>query len=155
MKTLIALPSALAAAALLVAAAPAPSAPGAAAAAAQAAANVSITFRFEVGERAGKVLLSLHGSESSYRSGPATRTAEIDVAGGQSSVTFDNLPAGDYAMKAFHDVNGNGKMDTNPFGMPTEPYAFSNNAVGNFGPASWERAKFSAGQSVSQTIRLR
>lgn len=149
MKRLITLPAALAAAlaaaTLPAAAAPAPS----------ATADVSITFRFEVGERTGKIMMSLHDSEASYRSGPPTKAAEINVAGGQSTVTFDKLPAGDYAMKAFHDVNGNGKMDTNPFGMPTEPYAFSNNAIGNFGPASWERARFSAAHSVSQTIRLR
>jgi len=67
---------------------------------------------------------------------------------------FEDLPAGDYAMKAFHDVDGDGRMATNPFGMPTEPFAFSNNAVGNMGPAGWDRAHFSAAGSVAQTINL-
>ncbi|MNR30585.1 hypothetical protein D3C85_1480510 [compost metagenome] len=67
---------------------------------------------------------------------------------------FD-LPAGAYGMKAFHDVNGNGKMDTNPFGMPSEPFAFSNNAVGNMGPAKWDRARFEVSGATAQTIRIR
>ena len=45
-------------------------------------------------------------------------------------------------MKAFHDVNGNGRMDSNPFGMQTEPYAFSNDAKGQRGPAAWADAAF-------------
>jgi uncharacterized protein (DUF2141 family) len=48
------------------------------------------------------------------------------------------LPKGAYAVSAFHDVNNNGKLDTNPFGMPKEPYGFSNNARGTFGPPSIE-----------------
>ena len=58
-------------------------------------------------------------------------------------------------MKAYHDVNGDGTMNTNPFGMPTEPYAFSNNAVGNMGPARWDRARFAVPGTTAQTIVIR
>ena len=40
----------------------------------------------------------------------------------------DGLPDGDYAVRAFHDLNGDGKMNTNPFGMPVEPDEYSQNA---------------------------
>ena len=83
-----------------------------------------------------------------------TRVAQVNVAAGQREAVFD-LPAGTYGMKAVHDVNGNGKMDVNPFGMPTEPYAFSNNAVGNMGPAQWDRAHFEVSGATAQTIRIR
>ena len=68
---------------------------------------------------------------------------------------FRDLPAGDYAVKAFHDIDGDGEMDVNPFGMPVEPYAFSNNAVGNMGPAGWDQARFAVSGDVAQTIRIR
>ena len=58
-------------------------------------------------------------------------------------------------MKAFHDVNGDGEMNTNPFGMPIEPYAFSNNAVGNMGPARWSAAHFAVSGETTQTISIR
>ena len=77
------------------------------------------------------------------------------AASGAVVATFENLPAGDYAVKAFHDVDGDGEMDTNPFGMPTEPYAFSNNAVGNMGPARWDRARFAVSGETTQTISIR
>jgi uncharacterized protein (DUF2141 family) len=46
-------------------------------------------------------------------------------------------------------------MDTNPVGQPVEPYGFSNNAVGNMGPASWDRARFTVSGETRQTISLR
>jgi len=82
------------------------------------------------------------------------RVARIDVAGGQRSATVA-LPAGDYAIKAFHDVDGDGQMGKNPFGMPTEPFAFSNNAVGNMGPAQWGQARFTVSGATAQTLSLR
>ena len=63
---------------------------------------------------------------------------------------FTGLAPGRYAVKAFHDVNGDGKMAANPFGVPTEPYAFSNNAKGMMGPPKWTDAAFevTAGQNT-------
>ena len=75
--------------------------------------------------------------------------------GAQRRDRLADLPAGEYAAKTFHDVNANGTMDKNPFGMPIEPYAFTNNAVGNMGPASWERAHVTVSGAVAQTISLR
>ena len=69
------------------------------------------------------------------------------------AVEFDDLPFGEYAVKAFHDENGNNKFDTNFIGIPTEDYGFSNNARGTFGPPSWEDAKFSLKNS-SQSIEI-
>lgn len=40
--------------------------------------------------------------------------------------TFRAVPAGVYAIGAFHDANGNGKLDT-MMGIPKEGFAFSRN----------------------------
>jgi uncharacterized protein (DUF2141 family) len=63
------------------------------------------------------------------------------------SVQFDNLPEGEYAVSVFHDLNSNGRLDSNAIGMPTEPYGFSNNAAGNFGPPSFDAAKIKLDQA--------
>ncbi|MGH7020451.1 MAG: DUF2141 domain-containing protein, partial [Brevundimonas sp.] len=112
------------------------------------------TLTFETGAETGAVMVALYDSEAAYEGGQPAQVTQVDVAGGQHEAVFD-LPAGAYGVKAFHDVNGNGKMDTNPFGMPTEPFAFSNNAVGNMGPAKWDRARFEVSGATAQTIRLR
>ena len=115
-----------------------------------------ITFTFQVGQPTGAVMVALFDSEAAYDGeGGPVRVARLEVSGGTVEAVFEGLPAGDYAMKAFHDVDGDGEMDANPFGMPTEPYGFSNNAVGNMGPASWERARFTVSGATAQTISLR
>ena len=119
-------------------------------------AGADISFTFEVAQPSGTVMLALFDSEAAYDgSGGPVRMQRAEVSGSTVTVRFAGLPAGDYALKAFHDLDGDGEMDRNPFGMPTEPYVFSNNAVGNMGPASWDRARFSADGPVAQTLILR
>jgi uncharacterized protein (DUF2141 family) len=118
-------------------------------------AQTTITLNFDTAAPTGKVMVALFNSEASYSGGAPVAHALVDVAAGQHSATFADLPAGDYAAKTFQDLDGDGKMTTNPFGMPTEPYAFSNNAKGNMGPARWDAAHFAASGAVSQTIELR
>ena len=114
----------------------------------------SLSLTFETAADTGTVMVALYDA-STYDGGQPVRVAQVDVAAGRHSVSFEGLTAGEYGVKAFHDVNGNGRMDTNPFGMPTEPYAFSNNAVGNMGPARWDRARFTVSGETAQTISIR
>lgn len=114
----------------------------------------SVVVTFETGARTGSVMVALYNSEASYGAGPAVAQAVVP-ASGEVVARFENLPAGDYAVKAFHDVDGDGQMDANPFGIPIEPYAFSNNAVGNMGPARWAAARFPVSGQTAQTISLR
>ncbi|KAK3605003.1 hypothetical protein CHS0354_000668 [Potamilus streckersoni] len=55
---------------------------------------------------------------------------------------FDSVVAGSYAVKVFQDVNGNGVLDKNFLGIPTEPFAFSNNAKGFMGPPDYNDCIF-------------
>ena len=122
---------------------------------ASAASAEPVTFRFETGHDGGTIMLAVFDSARAYGGGGQPVAAEmVRVGRGATEITLD-LPAGDYGMKAFHDLDGDGEMDTNPFGMPTEPYAFSNNAVGNMGPASWDRAKFEVSGPTQQSIVIR
>ena len=115
----------------------------------------SVTFEFETGERGGTVMVALFDSAQAYAARQPISAQMVPVSGSVTRVTFEGLAPGDYAMTSFHDLDGDGQMDTNPFGMPTEPYAFSNNAVGNMGPASWDRARFDLAGPTVQSIRIR
>lgn len=90
----------------------------------------------------GSINLVLFADQAGYDGNDPVRGARIEVTAQTASVTFDRLAPGDYAIKLYHDINGNNELDTNPFGMPTEPFAFSNNARGRFGPATWDKAVF-------------
>ncbi len=115
----------------------------------------SVTFEFETGSTTGSVMVVLFSSKAGYDGNQPVAAMTVPASASPVTVTFDGLAPGSYGMKSFHDLDGDGEMDTNPFGMPIEPYAFSNNAVGNMGPASWERARFNVNGAVVQTITLR
>jgi len=88
----------------------------------------------------GQLMISVYNSADTFLKKPLSgiRTAAKAT---DNSVTVKDLPPGDYAVIVFHDVNENGKMDKNLLGIPTEDYAFSNNAMGKMGPPSFELAK--------------
>jgi uncharacterized protein (DUF2141 family) len=58
----------------------------------------------------------------------------------KSSVVFSNLEPGRYGIIVFQDENGTGQLDKNVWGVPTEPYGFSNNAQGSLGPPAFDEA---------------
>jgi uncharacterized protein (DUF2141 family) len=75
--------------------------------------------------------------------GDAVPVASLMLAPTPPTVTFSvDLAPGTYGMRVMHDVDGDGELDANFVGMPTEPWAFSNNASGSFGPPSWEDVTF-------------
>jgi uncharacterized protein (DUF2141 family) len=61
---------------------------------------------------------------------------------GTFALEIPNLAEGNYAISCYHDVNGNGTLDKNLFGVPTEPYGFSQNARPKFRAPNWDEAKF-------------
>ena len=58
------------------------------------------------------------------------------------SVTVSDLPYGKYAVMVFQDMNGNKKLDKNFLGIPSEPFAFSNNYKPMFRAPRWEDCEF-------------
>lgn len=61
-------------------------------------------------------------------------------ASGRVKLVFTGLAPGRYALSAFHDLDDNGKLNANVMGLPTEPYGFSRDARGNFGPPTFDDA---------------
>ena len=72
----------------------------------------------------------------------ATRTLATAVEHPTAEVLIENLPEGTYAAAVFQDLNGDEILNRGSFGIPSEPYGFSNNARGNFGPPSFRAAAF-------------
>jgi uncharacterized protein (DUF2141 family) len=115
------------------------------AAPAAAAGEVSVEVR-SVDSDLGQVLVALYDSEATWLRKPL-RGLRFEPKRGVVAGTFGDLPAGDYAVSVVHDLNGNGRMDSNALGIPVEPFAFSNNATGSFGPAKFAQARLTIGAS--------
>lgn len=106
----------------------------------------------------GDLAIALFATEADYESQTnAVERAWLDVSGDETQWTVEALPAGEYALIAYHDTNGNGEIDFRLFGMPKEPVAVSNNARGAFGPPRFDEAKFSVSgdETTRQHLRLR
>jgi len=73
----------------------------------------------------------------------------MSFSSGHHNLEIADLPHGQYAIAVYHDVNGNGKLDKNLLGIPSEPYAFSNNPR-----AKWKRPDFLDSQVQFNTARL-
>jgi uncharacterized protein (DUF2141 family) len=89
----------------------------------------------------GQIYVAVYDRPETFPTAGQQRTGQIFESSGQSLVVhFKDLPPGEYAAVAFQDVNGNGKLDKNFIGMPTEPYGFSNAARGAAGPPKFSAA---------------
>lgn len=89
----------------------------------------------------GSILLALYNSEENYMKN-SYREADVKVEEGKTIIIFKNLKTDIYAFSLFHDLNENKKLDTNFFGIPKEPYRFSNGEKGRFGPPKFDKVKF-------------
>jgi uncharacterized protein (DUF2141 family) len=91
----------------------------------------------------GAVLGALYDKEASFMN-PAAAIARFKVAAATGSVSysFHNLAAGAYALSVFQDQNSDGALNKNMMGAPSEPYGFSNDAQGQFGPPKFRQAAF-------------
>jgi uncharacterized protein (DUF2141 family) len=99
----------------------------------------------------GKAMIALFNSEEGYsETGENFKSNALEIEDLKTEWVIEGLPFGEYAIKLYHDENGNNKMDRNMLGIPSEDYGFSNNASGSFGPADYEDAKFVLNQSVQQ-----
>ncbi|NPA46730.1 MAG: DUF2141 domain-containing protein [Chlorobi bacterium] len=65
-----------------------------------------------------------------------------------------SLPPGEYAVALFLDENGNGRIDRNFLGIPTEPYALSGHPRFHFGPPRFEECKINV-QAPETVLLLR
>lgn len=103
----------------------------------------------------GKLMIAILDSEAAFKGeSPAVASLLLTPSGEQASFSLNSLPPGRYAIQVMHDLNGNDALDSNLVGMPTEPWAFSNNAKGNFGPPDWNAISFELTDNTQQTISL-
>ncbi len=94
----------------------------------------------------GQICLTLFSGPKGFPTGGRSANLKtsrcVSVARGASSVTFTNLPYGNYAIAAIHDINNDGRLNQNVLGIPSEGFGFSNNPALRAGPASYAESQF-------------
>jgi uncharacterized protein (DUF2141 family) len=85
---------------------------------------------------------------------PFTGTAPAKP--GSVVVSVDGIPPGRYAVQAYHDEDGNGRLRKGLFGLPAEAIGFSRDAPVRLGPPGFEDAAIDVAEPVTATrLRLR
>ena len=100
-------------------------------------------------------MVAVLGSEAQFKDeSPPVAATMLAAKAGTVTYTVHDLDPGEYGVRVMHDENDNNELDANFVGMPTEPWGFSNDAVGSFGPPKWQDVKFTVSGDTSITINL-
>lgn len=101
-------------------------------------------LRLDIGPVAsdrGTLQIAIYASENTFRKTMLRGHREAARAG-RAAVTLSDMAPGEYAVMVFHDLDGNGKLDTNLFGAPKEPWGSSVRGKVPARAPSWAEAKF-------------
>jgi uncharacterized protein (DUF2141 family) len=104
----------------------------------------------------GKVYVTLWGSKETWLDDQKS-LQNIGEPAAVGAVTFmlRDVAPGRYAIATFHDENGNGQMDFNFIGYPTEGYAFSHDIRPFLSAPSFESCAFDVGiDDLAVTIHM-
>ncbi|MCD4696834.1 MAG: DUF2141 domain-containing protein [Bacteroidales bacterium] len=102
----------------------------------------------------GYIIIKIWSEEKYMKSKPIK---ELKVKQGSKNnivVNVTDLPAGEYGISLFQDINNNNKLDKSWVGKPEEPIGFSNNAKPSFGPPEFDEVKFNFTVNKTVTIDL-
>lgn len=109
----------------------------------QTIALAQVFVAVEAAEPEGDIYVQLC-SEADYLEAPCAHQA-IKPAASLVEFTFENVAAGEWAVLAWRDPNGDGEMETGLFGIPAEPVAIYGDPRGFFGPPSFSASAVTIG----------
>ena len=101
----------------------------------------------------GTVYITLYRPGKDFPGGNSVDDKQVNV-GGRSVQALFSVEPGDYAIAVYHDENSNGKMDKRMFGIPKEPYGFSNNFRPVMSAPRFSDCQFSVGDG-NKVVRIK
>jgi len=116
----------------------------------------------KITELKGKLHIALFDNVEDWKSdvendgtGHEFKIMREDVVEDGQKVTFEDVPAGTYAISMYHDIDDNGELNRTVGIIPAEPYGFSNNEVPGLGGApKFEKCNFSVDEMQSIELNI-
>jgi uncharacterized protein (DUF2141 family) len=91
----------------------------------------------------GAILVSVYSSEDDFLlAGRGDTYRFAPTLAGSQKLSLDAVPFGTVGVAVFHDLNDNGRLDTNLMGIPTEPFAFSGKPGSKFRAPRFREIQF-------------
>lgn len=117
--------------------------------------NVNLTVSIsDLKNNTGSIRVALYNSDGTFLK-TAYKSVSSDIKNNKATVTFTGIPTGEYGISTFHDENNNEVLDKNMVGIPSEDYAFSNEAKGFMGPPSYKATKFKVNKDSKIDIKFK
>ncbi|MEZ4755762.1 MAG: DUF2141 domain-containing protein [Flavobacteriales bacterium] len=119
----------------------------------QAQGTLTVEVVLNKPEAGGQLMLLLCPSKEAYDKDEGCTPRIVKADGRTVRITFTDVTPGTYAVKVFHDINSDRKLNTNWVGWPQEPFGFGNDAPIKMGPPSFEAAAVQV-KAGAQTTRV-
>ncbi len=103
----------------------------------------------------GQAVVEVYGSAEAYRDGTPETVRAAKIVAREVTMTLNGFD-GTYALRAYHDRNSNGSLETLTPGLPLEPSGYSQGAWSEMARPDWALVTFSSDiEPPKQLIRLR
>lgn len=115
------------------------------------AADVTIEIK-NVESSEGQINVAVYDNEAGLNEGSSYRAIRQAAVEGTMEIVFKDMPAGEYGVMLYQDLNGNEKLDSNLLGIPKEPWSASLLGRSVFGKPGWADINFKlpdAGDRIS------
>lgn len=119
-------------------------------------ASLKVTMVLNRPDAGGMMRMAVCPTKKAYDDEKGCTVASVQADGGVVTASLTGLAVGTCAVKVFHDIDGDGELDTSWIGWPQEPYGFSNDAPVNMGPPPFKLAAFQlkeGGNSIRIALR--
>lgn len=113
----------------------------------------SLTVSITNIRKSGRLHIGLYRKGEKFPDDSGRVMAKFSECSGDCAVRFESVPYGEYAIAIFQDVNENNELDRGLFGIPSEPFAFSNNFRPKFGGPNFDDCRFTL-TAASQEIKI-
>ncbi|MEM9724051.1 MAG: DUF2141 domain-containing protein [Pseudomonadota bacterium] len=89
---------------------------------------------------AGRTICRIYPEGANFPRQGSVERVDAAIANGRSACVFSGVAPGRYAVAIAHDEDGDGAVDRGLLGVPTEGFAFSQNARVRLGPPDFDEA---------------
>jgi uncharacterized protein (DUF2141 family) len=103
----------------------------------------------------GTLNCRLFTKAADFPDGDGIVTLRVPITGSNTSCSFSIVEPGTYAIAVVHDENGNGKLDKNFVGVPSEGYGVSNNKTYALSAPKWTESNFTLGATESKALLVK
>jgi uncharacterized protein (DUF2141 family) len=117
-------------------------------------AKLIIIFKGLNTSKGGYLRSALYTKDNFPKSGKEAYGKQVNITAKDVQVEYDKLPAGEFAIACYQDIDKNKKLNKNLVGYPNEPFGFSRDAKISLGPPKFEDAKIKLEDNKTVTITI-